>query len=503
MIVKCVAKEQSRAVLLLERRHAHKLLLISAVAAVLFLIFDLNHMVYWQKTAAAETNHGDVANRNRIVRIGVLANRGKKICLEEWAPTARYLSLKLAPLSFKIVPLGFDQVKAAVANKKVEFLLVNPSMYVALEYRGLVSRIATFLEPSIKGESPQPMFGGVIFWRADRKDIKGLSDIVGKRFAAVAPDSLGGWLAAWREFNRLKIRPEKDFAGLVFCGTHDTVVEAVRTGQADAGTVRSTQMERMALEGRIDLSEFRVLKSPPGVSADYPFLVSTRLYPEWPFAAVRGTDLELGKSVASALLRMDADDPAAKASHGAGWAIPQDYTSVHACLRELLVTPYENFGKVSVRQAVAQYRWVILAVAAVSVTILILALSSFKTSIRLRESEQRLSQIIDFLPDATFAIDLSGKVIVWNRASEEMTGVKAEQMLGKGDHEYTLPFYGIRRPILIDLVFISDEEIENKYHFIRKDGDVLLAEADVPVTGGAFAPYGEKPDLYMTVRAIL
>ena len=34
----------------------------------------------------------------------------------------------------------------------------------------------------------------------------------------------------------------------------------------------------------------------------------------------------------------------------------------------------------------------------------------------LRESEQRLSQIIDFLPDATFAIDLNGKVIAWNRA---------------------------------------------------------------------------------------
>ncbi|HIJ69330.1 MAG TPA: PAS domain S-box protein, partial [Deltaproteobacteria bacterium] len=51
----------------------------------------------------------------------------------------------------------------------------------------------------------------------------------------------------------------------------------------------------------------------------------------------------------------------------------------------------------------------------------------------LRESEQRLSQIIDFLPDATFAIDLNGKVIAWNRAIEEMTGVKAEQILGKGD----------------------------------------------------------------------
>jgi PAS domain S-box-containing protein len=101
----------------------------------------------------------------------------------------------------------------------------------------------------------------------------------------------------------------------------------------------------------------------------------------------------------------------------------------------------------------------------------------------LRESEQRLFQIIDFLPDATFAIDLDGKVIAWNRAIEEMTGVKAERMLGRGHHEYALPFYGIRRTVLIDLVFTSDEETKSKYHFIKKEGDILWAEGDVPVKG--------------------
>ena len=38
------------------------------------------------------------------------------------------------------------------------------------------------------------------------------------------------------------------------------------------------------------------------------------------------------------------------------------------------------------------------------------------------ESEKRLLDIINFLPDATFAIDRSGILIAWNRAMEEMTG---------------------------------------------------------------------------------
>jgi len=114
----------------------------------------------------------------------------------------------------------------------------------------------------------------------------------------------------------------------------------------------------------------------------------------------------------------------------------------------------------------------------------------------LRDSERRLSDIFDFLPDATFAIDLEGKVIAWNRAIEEMTGVEAESIMGKGDYEYALPFYGLRRPILIDLVFLSDAEIEKKYHFVKREGEMLLAEADVPVRGEIRQLWGKARPLY-------
>jgi len=103
----------------------------------------------------------------------------------------------------------------------------------------------------------------------------------------------------------------------------------------------------------------------------------------------------------------------------------------------------------------------------------------------LRESEQRLHDIIDFLPDATYAIDRDRRVIAWNRAIEEMTGIKATDMLGKGDYEYAVPFYGMRRPVLIDLVFLSDREIRGKHSYVKKEGDALIVEADVPVGGGS------------------
>jgi PAS domain S-box-containing protein len=99
----------------------------------------------------------------------------------------------------------------------------------------------------------------------------------------------------------------------------------------------------------------------------------------------------------------------------------------------------------------------------------------------LRESERRLADIIDFLPDATLAIDRQGKVIAWNRAIEEMTGVKAHEILGKGDYEYALPFYAVRRPILLDLVLKPDKKIERSYYSIlEKQKDLLIVETWVP-----------------------
>lgn len=102
----------------------------------------------------------------------------------------------------------------------------------------------------------------------------------------------------------------------------------------------------------------------------------------------------------------------------------------------------------------------------------------------LQELERRLVDIVDFLPDATLVRDLQGRIIIWNKAIEDMTGAKAENMLGKGDYEYALPFYGKRRPMMIDLVLKPDKKIERKYDMvIKKQGHFLIAEGWASLKG--------------------
>lgn len=99
---------------------------------------------------------------------------------------------------------------------------------------------------------------------------------------------------------------------------------------------------------------------------------------------------------------------------------------------------------------------------------------------KLKKSRKRLAEIIDFLPDATLVISGEGKVIAWNRAMEAMTGVKAKDMLGKGNRDYAVPFYGYRRPILIDMAIQVDLEAEKSYKMIKRQGDSLFGEAFLP-----------------------
>jgi PAS domain S-box-containing protein len=101
----------------------------------------------------------------------------------------------------------------------------------------------------------------------------------------------------------------------------------------------------------------------------------------------------------------------------------------------------------------------------------------------LKESRQQMENIIDFLPDATFVIDLEGRVIAWNRAVEEMTGVKAEDILGRSNYEYALAFHGERRPLLVDLVLHPELEAKVNYLWLERKEAIFTGEAHAPMLG--------------------
>ncbi len=287
------------------------------------------------------------------VRIGVLAKRGPERCLEKWGPTAEYLTVEIAGYSFVIRPLAHDEVGPAVQRGEVGFILTSPSSYVELERLYNVSRIVTL--KNLHLGKAYTMYAAAIFRKSGRDEIADLGNLKGLTFMAVDEQSFGGWQMAWRELKENGIEPRRDFGDLQFGGTHDAVVYAVQQGKVDAGTVRADTLERMAMEGKIRLDEFRVIHEQHSARVDLPFPCSTRVYPEWPLAKVEHTSDRLAEEVALALERMSPDSPADQAARCSGWTVPHSYQSVHDCLRELRIGPYKDYGQVTGGAVVRQY----------------------------------------------------------------------------------------------------------------------------------------------------
>ncbi len=159
------------------------------------------------------------------------------------------------------------------------------------------------------------------------------------------------------------------------------------------------------------------------------------------------------------------------------WAFPDINEFADSALREVILLQKEAGERPE--------RWVELHVKKLEQTkkgkpellLIIHDISEIKKAEMAIEHDQRLFfSIIEFLPDPTFVVDTHGIVIAWNRALAELTQIPAEEIIGKGDFEYAMPFYGNRRPMLIDYILKEIDQPSLHYPKYEVDGDSVSAE---------------------------
>jgi len=271
-------------------------------------------------------------------KIGVLAKRGPVKAMKKWKATGDYLTAKIPGKTFEIVPLDFDEVNPAIESGKVDYFLVNSSMFVTAKVKYGASAVATMIN-SRQGQ-PLKSFGGVILTSVENDSINNINDLKGKTFMAVKKSSFGGWQMAYKEILDVGVDPHQDFAKLDFGGKHDNVVLAVQNGAVDCGTVRTDTLERMAAEGMIEMDEFKILnkKSHNG----FPFVASSALYPEWPLAKIQKTSDADAKEVREALKQLKETETAAKNAKIVGWVDALDYGPVEELQKSLKVGAYAS-----------------------------------------------------------------------------------------------------------------------------------------------------------------
>lgn len=347
------------------------------------------------------------------VKIGVLAKRGAENTHKQWDSLAKYLNEEIDTYNFSIVPLDFEELERAVENNSVDFVITNTMYYVILESRYGISRIATLVNSD--GSHISKEFGGVIFSRSNNKNINNFKDLEGNTFAAVHKLSFGGWVMGYEELIHNGI--DIDDLKLSFLGTHDAVVEAVLSGKAEAGTVRTDTLERMAGEGMIDLSKIKILGAKTHIG--FPYLVSTKLYPEWPIARLTDTSDNLANKLLAELVTYKPNLQETQISIIAGWSVPSDYSPVHDMLKELRLAPYDT-SEIKLSEIIEQYSLYLSIIGFFLVVLITRLIYGWRVNIYLSEYSATLHKEVASKTNKLMKVNEKLKIIA---NTDSLTGV--------------------------------------------------------------------------------
>ncbi len=335
------------------------------------------------------------------IRFGVIAFRPKAQALKQWQPLATYLETALKR-RVELSVYNLPELNAAVTQNAVDIILTNPGHYILLKHRNKPSApLATLI--TLDGGHELTSFGGIIFTRADASNINTLADLVDKHIAAISTDSLGAYQMQAFELLDAGIKlPGKD--KLILTGLpQDRAVDAVLSGRADVGFVRSGLLKALADEGKLDLTRIKILnlQSLP----DFPFPSSTRLYPEWPVAVMPQVDEKLARRLTVALLSLQPDSLAARAAGIGGFTIPADYSGVEEVLRRLRMPPFDTAPEFTLSDLWQKYTdWILALLSVLVVIFAAMGAGLLMQNRRVKQSQQRFITLFEFSPEPMWII---------------------------------------------------------------------------------------------------
>lgn len=273
----------------------------------------------------------------QTITIAVDAIHGKKEAIKQWTPTVKYLNKKIPKYSFKLYPFlpnEFSNVKEMIQDGNIDFIISPPAMYVDMEVTLGASKILTLVKQKNNTE-----FGSVIISNK-LSNITKLSQIdENTRIAAVASLGFGGWLIGYDTLksNNVKVKEED----VIFVGTQEKVVKTVLENKADIGIIRTGILEDLQEKKRLNLQDINILNQQH--HKGFPFICSTKLYPEWAFARTKNVNVDTSRAIAIALLTLPKDSNVTKSTgYYYHWTVPYDYKSVRELMQRLQVGPYVN-----------------------------------------------------------------------------------------------------------------------------------------------------------------
>ncbi|GAB4369984.1 MAG: phosphate/phosphite/phosphonate ABC transporter substrate-binding protein [Deltaproteobacteria bacterium] len=176
---------------------------------------------------------------------------------ERFEPLRAWLERKLGRKVEMSHVNTFDFVER---SQRGEFDILQSNGYIYVTVKEKVG--AVLLAREVKADTGKDT-GGLIVVRAD-SPIRKIADLEGKRMVFGPVLSPGGYLTQYYTMLSEGFDPEKRLGKYSFlpgAWQHEKVVYSVLFGAADAGAVKTGDLERMEREGKIRAADFRVIAS--------------------------------------------------------------------------------------------------------------------------------------------------------------------------------------------------------------------------------------------------
>jgi signal transduction histidine kinase/DNA-binding NarL/FixJ family response regulator/ABC-type phosphate/phosphonate transport system substrate-binding protein len=286
----------------------------------------------------------------QIYQFGVFAYKGVERTQEEFAPVIEAVNQKLKNEYLNLQILSQDEIYLGLQNNTLDFVTTNPTHFlVARNQFEVTGALATLM----KNHEGQPIhaLAGVIIAHASNQRVNNLQDVKNKTISVPGLEYMGGYRAQAFELHLAGISLKNEQVHI--SGSHQATIQDVLLGRAAVGFIRDGIVEGMIARGLLDPNQIKVINVQ--YRPDFPNLISTRLYPEWPVFALPHVSSHAKRHITAAMLDLDFEEINLPTNPLYGFTVPSDYLGVEDLSRALRIPPFEKREEITLNDLIEQH----------------------------------------------------------------------------------------------------------------------------------------------------
>lgn len=265
-----------------------------------------------------------------VIRIGVQTSLDPAFFTGTFGPTMAALRRRHPDRKFQTEFLALDEFETAIRERRISFFMAESGFFAFAEDRFGARDLA--VRTSSRGSDPSHTVSSAVFVRQD-STAKSIEDLRGRTIAAESRYSFGGWTVLRGMIAARGSDPDRFFSDVIFTQSEfPDVASIVLAGGADAGVLKSCEIERLMESHALPEGSLRILEPQPGTALRC--LRSGPLYPDIVAASLPHARPEDVRDMTVTLLSMP------PSREGDAWGMSPDFGEVDRLFRSLRAGPY-------------------------------------------------------------------------------------------------------------------------------------------------------------------